>query len=410
MKRQKYHFPFPRRERLTQISLSDDDLMLTPFMGVDQSSVSAPVFYRRYLPKKVKLGEKLPEIKQLLVVEHEPEVIEKEPVVTEEIIKEKKPEELKSATEKSNPVNKLEMKKRDIKVKEIIPHLLISFGERREGLKEEEPAEVPTSYSRVSVVMAFRGRDDGRLEGLKKCIRSIREQTINCYIILIEQDKSPVHQDELEPLVDSYLFTYSSFLFNKSWAFNCGVMIAPDDLVLLHDCDLLLPKHYIKESIKILDTKDIALPWAKIAYLTEESSKQYPDCNPRVSYILTNHQAVGGSLLVRKKFYLRIGGMDERFKGWGAEDNAFYSKSIKLGKVNRANPVIGITLLHHYHKPALKSHANNHINNHIFWQYCQWSKKDIMERIEALGTIGNPLKMREEEEGVQVESTKVLRL
>jgi hypothetical protein len=387
MKRQEYNFPSPRRERSTQLDLSDDDLMLAPFLDIDQSSVPVSIFYKRSLPKKVKLDEKSQE-RQPLVIEHEPVVYEEEPIILPEIINEE--------VEEPKPVTQLVVKRRNLKVREIGP--VSQLVEKR-----EEPLEIFPLYDRVSVVMAFRGSGDGRLEGLKKCIQCLREQAINCYIILVEQDYSPVNQDELEPLVDSYLFTYSSDMFNKSWAFNCGAIIAPDDLILLHDCDLLVPKNYIKESIKVLGIKDMALPWAKILYLTEGSSKNYPDGQPKVSSVLTSHQAVGGSLLVRKKFYLKIGGMDERFVGWGGEDNAFYAKAAKLGRINRVSPAVGLTLLHHYHKPAQKWHPHSQINNNILWEYSQRSDKDIMVRVRTLDPIGDPLKHKNQEESQREE-------
>jgi len=393
MRRQEYHFPSPRRERLTQVYLSDDGLELVPFLEIDRSSVSLPILYKRTLPKRILLDERNQE-RQLLVIEHEPEVLEEEPIVIQEVVEEKE------EVEEEKLVTKLEVKTRDRKVKEIR-----SSSQLIE--KREEPEILP-SYDRISVVMAFRGREDGRLDGLKKCIKCLREQTLDCYIILVEQDKVPVHQGELEPLVDSYLFIYSSAMFNKSWAFNCGAMIAPDDLILLHDCDLLVPKSYVKESVKVLGTKDMALPWAKILYLTEESSKKYPDGHPKISSTLTSHQAVGGSLLVRKNFYLKIGGMDERFFGWGGEDNAFYAKAAKLGRMTRVSPVVGMTLLHHYHKPAPKSHSNNHINNHLLWQYYQGSDKDILSKIRALDPIGDPLKGKNKEESQTTGGTKAV--
>lgn len=374
MKRQEYNFPSPRRERLTQVSLPDDDLMLAPFLEVDQSSVSVYVSYVRSLPKKMKVGEKFP-----LIIEREPEVYEKDPVILEEMVR-----EVKEEVEEPKSVTKLVVKRRDVKIKEIRPS-------SRLVEKVGEPLEILPSYDRISVVMGFRERDDDRLDALKKCIKSFREQTIDCYLILVEQDNTPLHQTELEPLVDSYLFTYSDDLFNRGWAFNCGAIIAPDDLILLHDCDLLVPKNYVKESIKILGTRDMALPWAKILYLTEDSSKKYPGGNPKISSVVTSQQAVGGSLIIRKNFYLRIGGMDERFWGWGGEDNAFYSKACKLGRISRASPVTGLNLLHHYHKIAPRGHHHIQINNNIQGEYHRMSAHDICDQVEKLRYIGDPL-------------------
>jgi hypothetical protein len=353
--------------------------MSTHFLEINRSSISIPISYKRSLPKKVKLNSGSQE-RQPLVIEREPEVYEKEIVITEEIRKEEAKE--------TKLIDRSMLRRRDLKVREV--KQLSQLIEKREEI------DILPSYDRISVVMAFRERGDGRLDGLKKCVKCLRDQTINCYIILVEQDNAPVHQGELESLVDSYLFTYSSAMFNKSWAFNCGAIIAPDDLILLHDCDLLVPKNYVKESMRILGAKDMALPWTKILYLTEESSKRYPDGNHKISHTLTSHQAVGGSLLVRKQFYLRIGGMDERFEGWGGEDNAFYAKALKLGRVSRSNPMTGMVLMHHYHKPAQRAHPHNYVNNHALWEYYHRSDKDIMTRIRTLDPIGDPLKHSKE--------------
>jgi hypothetical protein len=324
-------------------------------------------------------------------VDHEPPVHEEELVIFQETAQ--KPE----AVEESPSGSRWLRRKRDLKVKEI--RTLAPFAPIVEQGEEPPLESSPPSSARISVVMAFRGRDEGRLEGLKKCIKGLRAQTIDCYIILIEQDRTPLHQEELEPLVDSYLFTYSNTLFNKSWAFNCGAIIAPDDLILLHDCDMLAPRNYVREAVRVLGTKDLALPWSKILYLTEESSRRYPDGPHKIHSTLTSHQVVGGSLIVRKDFYLRIGGMDERFEGWGGEDNAFYAKVCKLGRISRVSPVVGLTLMHHYHQGAVKTHPHNHINNHVLWQYYQGSDRDIMARIRGLDPIGDPLKYRDPGEG-----------
>jgi hypothetical protein len=316
-----------------------------------------------------------------LVVEREPEVKVKRPVVPQEIVKEKSKFDMK-----------LVVKQKNTKVKET--RASSSLVKKSE---EGEVLETLPSYDRISVVMAFRGCGDGRLVGLKKCIKCLREQTINCYIILVEQDKVPVHQTELEPLVDSYLFAYSQTLFNKAWSFNCGAILAPDELILFHDSDMLVPRTYVSESIKALGKYDAAFPWSKIIYLTEESSRTYPVGPVKTYNVVRGETAIGGSFITTKKFYFKIGGMDERFEGWGHEDRVFCAKATGLGRVKRMSQQSGLTMLHHYHREADRWHPHIQINTNILTEYDRMSAHDILARIKSLGTIGDPLRYRSKE-------------
>jgi hypothetical protein len=386
MKRKDHHFPLPRREQSTKVSLSEDDLISVPFLEVSRYSIPVSVFYQRTLPKKIRPEDRHQE-RELLVIEREPDLLEEELGFPQEVIKERVKE-----AEKPRRVVKSVVKQRNPKAREI-KYLLPSEIKNEEG----ETSEVLPSYDRVSVVMAFRGRNDGRLEGLRKCIKCFREQTINCYIILVEQDHSPVHQNELDPLVDSYLFAYSRALFNKAWSFNCGAMLAPDELILFHDGDMLVPRTFVSESIKVLGKYDAAFTWSRIIYLTEESSRVYPAGPVRTRGITPGEGAVGGSFITTKKFYLGIGGMDERFEGWGHEDRVFCEKAAKLGRLKRANRQSGLTMVHHYHRESDRWHPHIQINTNLLDEYIRMSSKEIMVRVKSLGPIGDPLRYRSKE-------------
>ena len=359
MKRYRYQFPLPRHERITLDCLQDAEF-LVPFLEVDRSSVS----------KKVKPLRRPARTQLRRINAPEPDVCEESVPDPEEV------------TEVPEPVTV-----------EIIP------DEGTPVIPEVVSAPVRVVKDRVSVIMAHRGRD--RLDGLKRSIASLRAQSRECFIILVEQDREPVLRDVIEPLVDRYLFTFSPFLFNKSWAFNCGAMLANDEFLLLHDSDLIAPENYVREAIQILGKSGVALPWTRILYLTEESSILYPEEPLRVSHTFSSHQVCGGSLLVRREFYLEIGGMDERCEGWGGEDNAFFIKACKLGKVGRAHPVKGPTLIHYYHPLAPKSHRHYNINSHVMSEYYSRPVRDIKMRIKSLFPIGNPVKYDELEKKQQ---------
>jgi hypothetical protein len=365
MKRRRHHFPYPRQERskwdslLNQVTRYDG-----PVLRVDRSVVPLPFFREQVLPKKRAVVDVIVED---VIGQRQPLVVQRDVEDIEEVLEEYQ-------EETPNPVEE--------EPQESVQSVVQVFLDTKVS---DQPLE-----ERVSVIIAYRGRD--RLAALKKSIDTIRNQSVACHIVLVEQDHISLCQKEIEPLVDSYLFAHSRTMFNKSWAFNCGVIIAPDELVMLHDGDLLLPENYIKGSIEFLASNDLVLPWAKILYLSEESSKRYPNGPIKALYIWENHNVVGGSLLTRKSFYLNIGGMDERFEGWGGEDNAFFAKACKLGRVKKANLASGTRLFHHFHKQAPRSHGHYSVNTKVMLEYYNKSEKEVRAIVRGLGTIGDPLK------------------
>jgi predicted glycosyltransferase involved in capsule biosynthesis len=78
-------------------------------------------------------------------------------------------------------------------------------------------------------------------------------------------------------------------------------------------------------------------PNRKFGYVDEISSEKFYDCIPPLNSI--NFQGrpasyfFGGAYIIKKSLWDFVGGMDEGFIGYGAEDNAFHiSCENKLGK------------------------------------------------------------------------------
>lgn len=244
------------------------------------------------------------------------------------------------------------------------------------------------SNQKVSVIIGIRGTD--RLQGLFHVIKSFRNQSLDSRIILVEQDTKPVCRAQVEPLVDIYLYTYSDRLYNRSWAFNCGSLLTRDEFLILHDCDLIVPKDYIQTSLRILGDKDFGFGWYQINYMTESSSISYPKGNLEFKGSFLNKQTVGGSLIIRNDFYQDIRGMDERFEGWGGEDNVFHFKACALGRLAWDGTDSGSHLIHYYHSHDNRNHNHGHINHAVIGEYYRGDRSKLREKISNLPPIGSP--------------------
>lgn len=118
--------------------------------------------------------------------------------------------------------------------------------------------------------------------------------------------------------------------FNRSAARNAGVEKSNSDVVVIIDADNLLPIINIVKAIDRARRKDILVkPFSLFGYLTEESTNSFyedPDPSNFVPLYIDPPQEnfTGGSYIMKKSLWQGIGGMDEGFIGWGAEDDAFH--------------------------------------------------------------------------------------
>jgi glycosyltransferase involved in cell wall biosynthesis len=266
---------------------------------------------------------------------------------------------------------------------EIIPVIPAGFSYRN------YPSPPQTGNEKVTVVIGHRG--EFRLPGLLRTIESFYRQNVKPLVCVVEQDSKPLCQSVLEPLVDKYIYTYSEDPYNRSWAFNVGVNQCESDILILHDGDLVVPIDYVDRSIRGLRDIHALQPWSRIVYLTEESSRNWPQAEKVPIRVISNTGIHGGSMAVRRDWYLHIGGMDERCEGWGAEDDAFYEKARKVGKLRKVGPN-GSLLYHLYHPVPTNKHQHWEKNKKIWAEYAVSSPVQIHRRKQTIGPIGDPLR------------------
>lgn len=238
----------------------------------------------------------------------------------------------------------------------------------------------------VTVVILHRG--DQRLPHIMHVLAAFRRQDYQHKITVVEQDSEPYARPYLEPLVDQYIYTYSNGQFARAWGMNCGVVATDTSHVLLHDSDLVPPTNYISEALRIIADADGASPWYITNYLSEATSMGYPGAPREVLYQLDNHFNKGASNIIRRDWYLEYKGMDERFVGWGAEDDAFYAKMYKLGAYARAAEPSDPSLDHLWHSQDNRDHPNYYRNLKMLREEYD-TTDNIMNIINNASPIGN---------------------
>ncbi|TDU04461.1 galactosyltransferase-like protein [Streptomyces sp. 846.5] len=231
----------------------------------------------------------------------------------------------------------------------------------------------------VHVVIPFRDPATGaRTRNLVACLLALRDQDHahgKCQVTVVEADTRPRHRDLLEGLVDSYLFAPHDGRFNKSWTVNVGV--AADDrrarFTCVLDGDFLIDRSFISRNSERLAAGghtahvccrralflDEASTAAAIRLRCQERAASTPE---RILRGVVLRDPPGGALWVRTDAFHCIGGFDERFEGWGGEDEDITRRLGRDGEFRRYDD----QLLHMDHpRPPMRTEENQSFNGHV---------------------------------------------
>lgn len=232
----------------------------------------------------------------------------------------------------------------------------------------------------VLVVVPFRDRDSdrGRLRNLLACLLALRDQDYpreRYQVTVVESDAVPRWRDVLEPLCDQYVFARRDGAFNKSWAVNAAVVHTGGnaELVSVLDADVLCDRRFLSRNVARFAEPGTGghLTYRDMFCLDPAASRRavrsrlYEGCESvpldRLRGFLLRRPP-GACIWLRAEAFRRIGGMDERYEGWGGEDNDF------AFRVDLETPLDTYRddLLHLHHPPASQLALDGrNINDHI---------------------------------------------
>ncbi len=214
----------------------------------------------------------------------------------------------------------------------------------------------------VSYLITYRNSGPDRqanLDFILKALTTLPE----IEIILVEQDRSQQIQENHLPENCQYLFACNPGHFNKSWGLNLAARLAATPVLLMADADMLLTRDsftQITEQFK--QGADAVNPYSLLIDLQE--AETIPLLNGQDSLTIQRTEQrfnrlerkqhppfCGGIFALSRDLYTRIGGFDERFTGWGAEDDAMSMRLLHFAC--KAVILTGHIAYHLWHKPVV---------------------------------------------------------
>jgi N-terminal domain of galactosyltransferase len=183
-------------------------------------------------------------------------------------------------------------------------------------------------------------------------------------VIVVEQDVAPTLGDIRGIANLRSVFAYNPGPFNKSWGFNVGVRHSTGSLLAFGDADVLC-RSFPDAVAASRSGVAVLRAFRGVIDLNERDSRQLrknlgrmddPDFGggPTDRVAIGEHVPLcGGLVIFHRQMLTLLGGWDERFLGWGGEDDAMAIKVRRAGLPHRVRDVSdGFHLFHKRSTPA----------------------------------------------------------
>ncbi|TLS37470.1 glycosyltransferase family 2 protein [Pseudalkalibacillus caeni] len=175
---------------------------------------------------------------------------------------------------------------------------------------------------------------------------------------------------------DIYIGESSTKIFSRAQSINHAAQAASGNVFVITDGDIVCRPETIMEAVKQLHHSPMVIPYSNILDLTKEStyqtingSAEWPGISkPRFKVRFKGKAyTLGGINIVKRDCFEAVKGFDERFIGWGGEDDAFaFSIKAVCGKYQRLNNVV----YHMWHPRENYQHTDNFdLNKQLAMRY-----------------------------------------
>lgn len=200
----------------------------------------------------------------------------------------------------------------------------------------------------VCVIVPFYAGDTHRTDNLL-CVLKHYAPLPDVEILLVEQGSQPAALPALAHCVRRLFLNNPSASqpggFNKSWGCNVAVRQTTRAILALMDADMLVDLNALTQAIKLTRTRTVATNpferWLDLELPATQAILQQGDTGlidfKAVQGSTTRREReqlnfCGGAFLIRREIYLKLGGYDERYVGWGGEDNLMDVKLKRSGQ------------------------------------------------------------------------------
>lgn len=212
-------------------------------------------------------------------------------------------------------------------------------------------------------------------------------------VLIVEQDvEEKLNIDDSKYTFEfKKYFTFSKLPFERSWAFNVGLLNSLSDIIVFGDCDLIMDRNEFVQSINMTSEFDCISPYKSVLDLEPDESKLDIDDWSKIKRPgrgEADNQTInitGGIVIYKKESILKIGGWDENFIGWGGEDD-WQTRKTQMFLKSLEMPYRCYHLFHQRVRPDMRFYQRTlNILNQLF----RLNPDQVKRYIEQNKKIGN---------------------
>lgn len=131
--------------------------------------------------------------------------------------------------------------------------------------------------------------------------------------------------------------------FNKSWAINSGMREAKYENVLVLDADIRFDTDYLQKVMLYAQDKDFFMGFNVVRL-----DRGLDNMHQRTMEI-KDIRAVALSFFIKKQLFWDVGGSNEKYYGYGNEDNDLWCRIRHTLKFDNETPALPYEIQHTYH-------------------------------------------------------------
>ncbi|WP_232316558.1 galactosyltransferase-related protein [Candidatus Burkholderia verschuerenii] len=221
--------------------------------------------------------------------------------------------------------------------------------------------------------MTYRGATQERRDNLRGVLRHLNRTYTDYTLYLIEADKAPTfHWSEIGDEKIRHVFVYDDGPFPKAKLCNLAVKMCSTETICFHDADMIAnPYHFplCVNAVRHGTASDALCPFLRVLNVNGELREQfiangdYDLLKPYLGEAVPESMEVlyentpGAIVLFKRAAYIRIGGYDPRFIGWGGEDDDLLTRAQRLGLRWHSVPNPDAALFHLHHDSTSRLEA-----------------------------------------------------
>ncbi|GAB5098986.1 glycosyltransferase family 2 protein [Caballeronia sp. LZ001] len=221
------------------------------------------------------------------------------------------------------------------------------------------------SLNGLEFVMTYRGSTLERRENLRGILRHLDSTYSDYTVYLIEADATPTfHWSGLGDEKIRHVFVCDNGPFPKARLCNLGARMCTGDIICFHDADMISNPDYLPLCINAIrhgTASDALCPFTNVINVTGVyrdafiASGDYAILKPFLESDRPEEMEIlyantpGAIVLIKRSDYMRVGGYDPRFIGWGGEDDDLLTRAVRLGVRWHSVPDANASLFHLHH-------------------------------------------------------------